>query len=119
MGVPGGSADKESARSEEDQGSIPGLGRSPEEGKGYLLQHSDLQNSIDCIARGHKESDMTEQLSHSIQLVRSTKMVDIRLRMVIITRLKGKMRMKLILFLSGELERQYSPKFLTLMSRIP
>ena len=35
-------------------GSIPGLGRSPGEGKGYPLQ-----DSIECRPLGHKESDMT------------------------------------------------------------
>ena len=30
-----------------DAGSIPGLGRSPGEGKGYLLQYSCLENSMD------------------------------------------------------------------------
>ena len=43
---------------------IPGLGRSPGGGKGYPLQYSGLENSLECIVpRGHKESDMTEQLS--------------------------------------------------------
>ena len=32
-----------------DLGSIPGLGRSPGEGKGYPLQYSGLENSTDCI----------------------------------------------------------------------
>ena len=40
MGFPCGSAGKESARNEGDLGSIPGLGRSPGEGKGYPLQYS-------------------------------------------------------------------------------
>ena len=30
-------------------GLIPGLGRSPGEGKGYPLQYSGLENSMDCI----------------------------------------------------------------------
>ena len=30
------------------RGSIPGLGRSPGEGKDYPLQFSGLENSIDC-----------------------------------------------------------------------
>ena len=42
-----------------DLGSIPGLGRSPGEGKGHPFQYSGLENSIDC-PWGHKESDMTE-----------------------------------------------------------
>ena len=33
-------------------GSILGLGRSPGDGKGYPLQYSDLENSMDCIVRG-------------------------------------------------------------------
>ena len=49
LGFPGGSAGKESACDEEDLGSIPGLGRCPEEGKGYPLQHAGLENSMDCI----------------------------------------------------------------------
>ena len=64
MGFPGGSHDKESACSVGDLGSIPGLGRSPGEGKGYLLQYSGLENSMD-IPTGRKESDMTEQLTLS------------------------------------------------------
>ena len=42
----------------------PGLGRSPGEGKGYTLQYSGLENSMDCIVHGvAKESDTTETLS--------------------------------------------------------
>ena len=59
---------------------IPGLRRSPEEGKGYPLQYSGLQNSMDCIVWpaefhglsspwGHKESDMTERLEGSMVLI--------------------------------------------------
>ena len=33
-------------------GLIPGLGGSPREGKGYLLQYSGLENSMDCIGIG-------------------------------------------------------------------
>ena len=32
-----------------DLGSIPGLGRSPGEGKDYPLQYSGLENSMDCL----------------------------------------------------------------------
>ena len=57
---------EESACNVEDLGSIPGLGRfpglgrSPGEGKGYPLQYSDLENSMD------KESDTTEKQSLSL-----------------------------------------------------
>ena len=44
---PGGSAGKESDCNVGDLGSIPGLGRSLGEGKGYLLQYSRLENSMD------------------------------------------------------------------------
>ena len=60
LGFPGGSDDKEFACNAGDLGSISGLGRSPGEGKGYPLQYSSLENSIDCIVHGVKESDMPE-----------------------------------------------------------
>ena len=43
-------------------GSIPGSGRSPGEGKGYPLQYSGLENSMDYTG---KELDTTERLKHS------------------------------------------------------
>ena len=43
---------KASACNVGDPGSIPGLGRSPGEGKGYSLQYSGLENSMDCIVHG-------------------------------------------------------------------
>ena len=46
QGFPGSSADKESACNTGDLASIPGLGRSPGEGKGYPLQYSGLENSM-------------------------------------------------------------------------
>ena len=56
LGFPGGSAGKESTYNARDLASIPGLGRSPGEGKGYLLQYSGLENSMDCIVRGVTKS---------------------------------------------------------------
>jgi len=56
-------AGKESACNAGELGSIPGLRRSAGEGKGYPFQYSGLENSMDCIPWGHKESVMTEQLS--------------------------------------------------------
>ena len=52
MGFPCGSASKESACNVGDLGSIPGLGRSPGEGKGYPLQYSGLENSMDSVVHG-------------------------------------------------------------------
>ena len=60
-GVPFGSAGKESASNGGDLGSIPGLGKSPGEGKGYPLQYSGLEYSMDSI-----RSDTTERLSLSM-----------------------------------------------------
>ena len=51
-GFPCGSAGKESACNVGDLSLIPGLGRSPGEGKGYPLQCSGLENSIDCVVHG-------------------------------------------------------------------
>jgi len=58
-----GSAGKESACNAGDLGLIPGLERLPREGKGFPLQYSGLENSMDCIVNGVAESDTTEQLS--------------------------------------------------------
>ena len=69
MGFPGGSDGKESAHNAGDLGLIPGLGRPPGEGKGYPLQYSGLENSMDCVVHGVTESDMTEQLIHTFLLV--------------------------------------------------
>ena len=52
VGFSCGSAGEESAYSAGDLGSIPGLGTSPGEGKGYSLQYSGLENSMDCIFHG-------------------------------------------------------------------
>ena len=66
MGFSGGSGGKESACNVGYLGLIPGLGRSPGEGKGYPFQYSGLENSIDCIVHRVAELDMTEQLSLTI-----------------------------------------------------
>ena len=55
---------KESACNVGDLGSIPGWGRSSGAGKGYPLQYSGLENSMDCIVHGVAKSwDTTERLS--------------------------------------------------------
>ena len=46
-GFPGGSTGKESVCSAGDLGLIPGLERSPGEGKGYPIQYSGLEHSMD------------------------------------------------------------------------
>ena len=69
LGFPYGSAGKESTCNVGDLGSTPGLGRSPGEGKGYPLQYSGLENSMDCIVHGvvksqTRLSDFSLSLSH-------------------------------------------------------
>ena len=61
-GFPCGSAGKESVCNVGDLGSIPGLGRSPGEGKGYPLQYSSLENSVDGIV--HRVAKSRTQLSN-------------------------------------------------------
>ena len=56
IGFPCGSAGKESACNVGDLGLIPGLGRSPGEGKGFPLQYSGLENSMDCRVHGVAKS---------------------------------------------------------------
>ena len=51
-----GSDSTESACNAGDLGSIPRLGRSPGEGKGYPFQYSGLENSMDCIVHGVAKS---------------------------------------------------------------
>ena len=58
LGFPCGSAGKESTYSVGDLGSISGLGRFPGEGKGYPLQYSGLENSMDSIVHGVAKSQM-------------------------------------------------------------
>ena len=56
LGFPCSSAGKESACNVGGLGLIPGLGRSTGEGKGYPLQYSGLENSMDCIVHGVTKS---------------------------------------------------------------
>ena len=55
-GFPGDSDNEESACNAGDLGLFPGLGRSPGEGKGHPLQHSGLENAMDCIVHGVAKS---------------------------------------------------------------
>ena len=69
LGFPGGSDSKESACNTGDLGSIPGSGRSPEEGNGYPLQDSCLENPTDrgawqAALMGHNESDHDSVTEH-------------------------------------------------------
>ena len=69
MGFPSSSDGKESACNAGDTDLIPGLGGSPVEGNGNPLQYSCLENPYGQRSLagyspwGHKELDMTEQVS--------------------------------------------------------
>ena len=56
LGLPCFSAGKESACNVGDLGSIPELGGSLGEGKGYSLQYSGLENSMNCIVHAVAKS---------------------------------------------------------------
>ena len=66
MGFHGGSDSKESTCNVKDQGSIPGLERSPGEGNGNPFQYSSLEKPhgwrslVGYIPWGPKELDTTE-----------------------------------------------------------
>ena len=69
-GFPCGLAGKESACNVGDLGLIPGLGRSPGEGKGYALQYSGLENSMDCIVHGvaKRRTQLSDQVTYRVNL---------------------------------------------------
>ena len=67
LGFPCGSAGKESACNAGDLGLIPGLRRSPGEGKGYPFHYSGLENSMDCIVHGIAELDTTVTFKHVLK----------------------------------------------------
>ena len=68
LGFPCGSAGKEFSCNVGDLVLIPRLGRSPGEGKGYALQYSGLENSMDCIVHGVAKSQT--QLSDFSKILR-------------------------------------------------
>ena len=63
---------KESACNAGDLSSIPGLERSPGEGKGYPLQYSGLENSMDCIVHGVTKSQTRLSNFHFTNLLTSS-----------------------------------------------
>ena len=71
LGFPCGSAGKESTCNMGDLGLILGLGRSPGEEKGCLLQNSGLENSMDCMGSqrvGHNRATSTSLHFTNLQL---------------------------------------------------
>ena len=66
LGFPCGLAGKESTCNVRDLGLIFGLGRSSGEGKGYPLQYSGLENSMDCRVHGVTKSQTRMSDFHSL-----------------------------------------------------
>ena len=64
LGLPCGSAGRPFSCCVGVLGSTPWLGRSGGDGKGYPLQYSVLENSLEYSPQGPKGSDTTEPLSH-------------------------------------------------------
>ena len=71
LGFPGGSAGKEFVCNAGDLGLIPRLGRSPGEGKGYLIQYSGLENPMDYIVHGVSK-ELTRMSDFSLSGFNST-----------------------------------------------
>ena len=69
MGFPDGSAGKESACNVGALGSVPGLRRSPGEGKGYPLQYSGLESSMDCIVHGVTKNQTQLSGFHLLEII--------------------------------------------------
>ncbi|XP_052514982.1 adenylate kinase isoenzyme 6 isoform X2 [Budorcas taxicolor] len=65
-GFPGGSEVKASAWNAGDPGSIPGSGRSPEEGNGNPLQYSCLENPMEGRAWGYNEKKLKDNVQCEI-----------------------------------------------------
>ena len=74
--IPDSSVGKESTCNAEDLGLIPGLGRSPGEGKGYPLQYSGLENFMDCIVHGVAKSQTQLSNFHFFFLSNTTVLHD-------------------------------------------
>ena len=75
LGFPCSLAGKESACNAGDLGLIPGLERSPGEGKGYPLQYSGLENSMNCIVHG-----VTNSQTHTHTKKSQTQLSDFHLQ---------------------------------------
>ena len=78
---PCGSAGKESAYNVGDLGLIPGLERSPGEGKGYPFQYSGLENSMDHTVHGVTKRRTRRNSFHFPQLMPSSLITVLNVRM--------------------------------------
>ena len=71
MSFPSGSDGKVSVYNTGDLGLIPELGQSLGEGKGYTLQYSSLENSMDCIVYGILQARILELVAFPFSRVYS------------------------------------------------
>ena len=71
LGFPDHSVSKESSCSVGDLGLIPGLGGFLGEGKGYPLQYSGLENSMDCTVHGLQRVRPLSNFHMFVQLVKT------------------------------------------------
>ena len=71
LGFPCGSAGKESACNVGDLSSIPGLGRSPGEGKGYPLQYSGLENFSPWVCKELDRTKLVEVMEFQLSCFKS------------------------------------------------
>ena len=78
LAFPCGLTGKESICNARDLGSIPGLGRFPGEGKGYPLQYSGRENSMDCIIHGVTKSQtrLSDFHFHNAEIIFSMTLPD-------------------------------------------
>ena len=74
-----GSVGRESICNVGDPGSIPGSGRSIGEGKGYPLQYSGLENSMDCIVHKVTKRQILLSSFHSLKCITFRPKYDIKL----------------------------------------
>ena len=77
LGFPCDSAGKESVCNMGDLGSIPGLERSPEEGKGSPLQYSGLEDSMNCIVYGITKSQTQLSNFHFLYFFHASNSINI------------------------------------------
>ena len=84
LGFPCGSAGKESTYNAGALGLIPGLGRSPGEGKAFPLQYSDLENSMDCIVHKVTKRQILLSVFLSVKCITFRPKYDIKYKKVIV-----------------------------------
>ena len=99
LGFPCGSAGKEFACNAGDLGSVPVLGRSLGEGKGYPLQYSGLKNSMDYTVHGIAKSWTRLSEFHSLSLIWSLMCFSLKVELISLEHSISKRRIRGSIFL--------------------